>query len=189
MLNRRIDSFNYGPSESSNKPTPLKTSSHEICIKQSGTYTFYCTDTFCSFLAASQTWCLVRFLPFLIADLIPKEDDCWEHNLLLMTITDYIFAPATTKGIVVYLKMSIEDFITKFRRLYPDRRITPLFTPCSFLHAKEINLVFRYTIIYVTRSDNKGHNYSQKTQVSRSQLSTRLITWRLSGDFGTLSWP
>lgn len=42
-LNRRIDSFCYGPSESSNKPTPLKQTQHEISIKLSGisfTYIF-----------------------------------------------------------------------------------------------------------------------------------------------------
>lgn len=88
----------------------------------------------------------MRFLPFLVADLIPTEDDHWEHYLLLMTITDYIFAPTTTNGIIAYLKMSIEDFLTDFRQLYPDRRVTPklhylLHVP-SYMSRLEANEIF-----------------------------------------------
>ena len=76
-------------------------------------------------VTASQTWCLGRFLPLLIGDLIPKEDDHWENYLQLMTIMDYIFAPTTNKEIIGYLRMLIEDFLTDFHELYPQRRLTP----------------------------------------------------------------
>ena len=77
------------------------------------------------FYAASQTWCLGRFLPLLIGDLIPEGDEHWENYLQLMTIIDYVFAPSTNEGYIAYLRMLIEDFLTDFHELYPERRLTP----------------------------------------------------------------
>jgi len=74
---------------------------------------------------ASQTWCLVRYLPLLIGDLVDQDDEYWSHYLDLMTITDYIFSPVTTESITVYMATLIEDYLADFRQLYPERRLTP----------------------------------------------------------------
>ena len=74
---------------------------------------------------ASQTWCLGRFLPLLVADMIPLDDENWENYLQLMKIMDYIFSPSTTEIIISTLRVLIEDFLHDFHNLYPERRITP----------------------------------------------------------------
>ncbi len=48
---------------------------------------------------ASQTWCLIRLLPLIIGDLVPKDDPHWINFLILLDIVDYTFSPKTTLGI------------------------------------------------------------------------------------------
>ena len=74
---------------------------------------------------ATQMWCLGRFLPLLIGHKIPEGDVFWENYLMLLTIMDYVFAPATTADKADYVSMLVEDFLTDFRDLYPERRLTP----------------------------------------------------------------
>lgn len=57
--------------------------------------------------SASQAWCLGRFLPLLVGDLVPEGDDKWANYLDLLTILDYIFAPITTQDKCEYLKMML----------------------------------------------------------------------------------
>ena len=74
---------------------------------------------------ASQMWCLGRFLPLLIGEFIPVEDRYWENFLTLLTVLDFVFAPATTVAKADYAAMLTEDFLTEFKDLYPERRLTP----------------------------------------------------------------
>lgn len=74
---------------------------------------------------ASQAWCLGRFLPLLIGDLVHEGDKHWENFLLLMKIVDYIFSPVTTVEITSYLELLIEEFLVNFCILYPHRPPTP----------------------------------------------------------------
>ncbi len=67
----------------------------------------------------------MRYLPLLIGDLVPKDDNHWEHFLCLLTIVDFVFAPITTKDTITYLEVLIEDFLHEFRELYPNRPLTP----------------------------------------------------------------
>lgn len=67
----------------------------------------------------------MRFLPLLIGDLVPEDDDHWENFLQLLTIVDYVFAPVTTESTITYTEVLIEDFLVEFRQLYPERRLTP----------------------------------------------------------------
>lgn len=79
---------------------------------------------------ASQTWCLARYLPLLIGDLVPEKDANWEHYLHLMEMVDYILAPVTTMANIEYLRILIEDYLVEFRMLYPDSHLTP---KCHYL--------------------------------------------------------
>ena len=83
---------------------------------------FMCIPLVC---VASQTWCLGRFLPLLVADKIPLDDENWENYLHLIKIMDYIFSPSTTEVTISTLTVLIEDFLYDFRKLYPEKRITP----------------------------------------------------------------
>lgn len=75
-------------------------------------------------VAATQTWCLARYLPLLVGDLVPRDSEHWENYLQLLTIMDYVFAPTTEEGAITNLGVMIEDFLTDFVYLY-DRRLTP----------------------------------------------------------------
>lgn len=74
---------------------------------------------------ATQMWCLGRFLPLLIGSKVPEGDLFWENFLMLLTVMDYVFAPTTTADKADYVTMLVEDFLTEFRDLYPERRLIP----------------------------------------------------------------
>lgn len=74
---------------------------------------------------ASQAWCFGRFLPLLIGDLIPEHNEHWNSYKVFLKIMEYIFAPILTLGKLDYLQILIEDFLVEFKRLYPERPLTP----------------------------------------------------------------
>ena len=76
-------------------------------------------------MIASQAWCLGRFLPLLIGDLVAEEDDKWENFIHLLKIMEYVFAPVTTADKLDYLQTLIEDYLIGFTQLYPDRPLVP----------------------------------------------------------------
>ena len=77
------------------------------------------------FSLASEMWCLGRYLPLLIGDLIPEDDENWQNFLWLMSIVDYIFTPVCTAIIVAHLGHQIQLFLTDFKTLYPESNLTP----------------------------------------------------------------
>ena len=74
---------------------------------------------------ATQMWCLGRFLPLLVGHLVPKDDPYWDNLLTLLTIMDYVFAPETTADKADYVSMLVEDFLSDFKDLYPERPLIP----------------------------------------------------------------
>lgn len=66
-----------------------------------------------------------HFLPLLIGHLVPEGDIFWDNFLMLLTIMDYVFAPVTSADKADYVAMLVEDFVTDFKDLYPERCITP----------------------------------------------------------------
>lgn len=78
-----------------------------------------------AYCAASQMWCLGRFLPVLIGDKIPDGYAYWENYLYHLHIMDEVFAPITSDERADYLAILIEDFLVEFKALYPERPLTP----------------------------------------------------------------
>ena len=78
-----------------------------------------------SFQTASQAWCLGRYLPLLVGDVVPTDDEKWENFLCLLKIIQFIFAPIIIDDEVDYLQMLIEDYLTCFVELYPYRPLVP----------------------------------------------------------------
>lgn len=74
---------------------------------------------------ASQMWCLSRLLPLMIGEMVSEQDPKWENFLLMLTITDYAFAPVTSEEIIPYLKSLIRDHHEAFKELYPNCPIIP----------------------------------------------------------------
>ena len=70
-------------------------------------------------------WCLSRYLPLLIGDLVPEDDNDWLNFLHLLDIVDYILAPVCSEEVVAYLEHLIETFLLEFKASYPHCSITP----------------------------------------------------------------
>ena len=69
-------------------------------------------------------WCLGRFLPLIIGDLVDVNDESWNY-LLHLEIMNEVFAPVYSLDRIPYLKMAIEDFLHDFKSVYPNRPLTP----------------------------------------------------------------
>lgn len=54
-----------------------------------------------------------------------EVDEKWKNFLKLLSLMEYIFAPVTTADKTVYMELLIEDFLSDFVRLYPERPLTP----------------------------------------------------------------
>ncbi len=108
-LNERLSSYDYGYSNAKNKPSVILNLKSETAIKQT----------------ASQMWCLIQNLPFLLGDIVSPESAHWQLFILLREICSIIFAPAVTRGLAVFLKQLIIDHHSLFKELYPSRTLLP----------------------------------------------------------------
>lgn len=86
---------------------------------------FLLCDTVLPLFSATQMWCLTRFFPILVGDLVPQGNERWVNFLHLLTIMEYTFAPVTTTDKISYLEILIEEYLSEFVQLYPERPLTP----------------------------------------------------------------
>ena len=108
-LNARIENFDYGFTECSNKPPPL-----------------YYNSTTCEYnvnTSAAEMLCLVRYLGLIIGDLIPQNNKHWQLYLYLRQIVDIVTSPRLTKSMLRDLQILVrhhnELYINLFERLKP----------------------------------------------------------------------
>lgn len=111
-LNARIISYNYGFSDSSNKPCAYSQQSLGNADGSPGQ-------------KAAQMWTLMRHIGLLIGDLVPEGNDYWELLLTLCDCMDIIFSPALTTGDCVFMRQLISDHHELFQELFPDRHLKP----------------------------------------------------------------
>lgn len=103
LLNHRISSFDYGYGNEKNKPSViLNLRTADNAIKQT----------------ASQMWCLLQVLAFLVGDLIDMRSKHWHLFIMLREICSIVFAPIVTHGLAVFLKQLIIEHHTLFKKLY-----------------------------------------------------------------------
>ena len=76
-------------------------------------------------LVASQMWCLACLLPLMIGHKVPVDDDHWSNFLMLLSITDLVFAPTLSSNCLSYLKDLICEHHETFKSLYPACSIIP----------------------------------------------------------------
>ncbi|XP_038137605.1 uncharacterized protein LOC119781269 [Cyprinodon tularosa] len=105
----RIYAFDYGYLERKNRPTRVNLDSGNNTIG----------------LNWIQTLCLIRNIPLIFGDIVPKGDQNWSLLLLLLQIINIIFSPSLTMGMTVYLKHLIMEHHALFRQLYPNRNMIP----------------------------------------------------------------
>lgn len=111
-LNRRIRSFNYGLQDIKNRPTAnlshenLRTALRSHVMKQNG----------------SQTFCMLRALPFLLDGFVPDEEDdpYLELLVLLQKVVELALAPKLHRTIIPYYYQVLEDYRRSRRQLFPD---------------------------------------------------------------------
>lgn len=70
-------------------------------------------------------WCLGRFLPLLIGDYVPHDDEHWALYNQLLQIMDIVLAPLVTRNQLGYLQVIINDHHESFKLLYPEASIIP----------------------------------------------------------------
>ena len=107
-LNRILSSWNYGPLDKANQPVAIS-SNFTDTIKQN----------------AGRMWCLIRLLPLMIGSKIPCKNVHWQFLLGLKDIVESAFAPELAVGQVIHLQMKIQDHISSFCELFPERRLKP----------------------------------------------------------------
>ena len=109
-----------------------------------------------NFSIAAQAWCLGRFLPFLIGDLVPESDRNSKVYLSFLRIMEYTFAPVITTDKLDFLQMLIQDFLTEFTQLYPERPLTPKMHYLVHMPSWMKRLVYNYNIKQINMSCIKG---------------------------------
>ena len=108
-INQRISSFDYKGTDKRDKPAQLiKGTADSVKVKQ----------TF------SQTWCLIRLMPMMIGDWIPRHDAGWLLLLKFLHILEWICAPSLRRGHVVYVKEELEEFYADMQTVFQNE-MTP----------------------------------------------------------------
>ncbi|XP_020915292.1 uncharacterized protein LOC110252797 [Exaiptasia diaphana] len=113
-LNSRINGHNYNYQLTRTKPNiiyanQLSTDDPSTKLKQT----------------ASQMHVLLRLLPFYIHDYVDLDDEHWTLLKLLLAITSISFASSVTVETVSDLKTKIAEYLTLFKKLFPDTPLTP----------------------------------------------------------------
>ena len=104
MLNTKIQSFNYGSTEISNKPPKLAINrlKNKLDLKMS----------------AAEILCLVRYFGLIIGDLLPKDNTDWKLYQYLRQIIDIILSPRIIYADTKILKNLIKDLFDLYNTLY-----------------------------------------------------------------------
>lgn len=134
-LNHKIQSLELCYGMEGDRPAPIDRkvlSSESNLLKQKGIVNapierkILLEDLKFLYLAAIQMWVLGRFLPIMIGQCIPEDDDNWNNYLKLLQITDFLVAPKISTDELAYLKILIDEHHVTFALLYSDA-ITPKF--------------------------------------------------------------
>ncbi|XP_044171934.1 uncharacterized protein LOC122956333 [Acropora millepora] len=111
-LNKRIAECDYGYHNDANRPaqiTQKKLASADNGLRQH----------------ANQMWCLGLHLPLIVGNLVPEDDEHWQHYCTLLQIVRIIFSPVINREQIPYLQVLIQEFLEKFKHLFPQCSIIP----------------------------------------------------------------
>jgi hypothetical protein len=110
-LNNRLISHNFGFLESKNRPSPIRLDMQGNKIGQK----------------AAQAWCLIRFLPIIIGDLIVSNEGLkyWELVLQLLECMSFIFSRKFSESTIIAMHSAIISHHKLFLELFPEKRLIP----------------------------------------------------------------
>jgi len=100
-LNSTIAAFNYGRIYSKTHPPPFKS----LTLPN---------------LSASQVFCLLHCITFMVGDKVPDNDDCWELLLCLRDIIDFTFSASMSEAGIEHLRCRIEDHHALYMQISGD---------------------------------------------------------------------
>ena len=72
-------------------------------------------------------WNLATYLPLMIGDKVPGNDNFWECYLTLLEIMKVCTAKRTSEPAALYLSTLISDHHYMFKSCYPSVNLTPKF--------------------------------------------------------------
>ena len=85
--------------------------------------------TFSSFknmkMTASECWCIIRNIPYIIGHKIPRDEPHWNLLLLLLEIMGIVLAPKVNTDLAHYLSQLIAEHHQTYLKLFPEKRLTP----------------------------------------------------------------
>ena len=70
-------------------------------------------------------WLLGRFLPYLVGQYVPRDDEHYRLFLQLLSITNIILSPALTVDRAALLSTLLADHHHQFRLVYPLNSVIP----------------------------------------------------------------
>ena len=109
-LNHKISVFDFGEEDRPSFLDPAITKvPNERSIRQS----------------AAETIVLVKYLPLLLGDTIPEDDQNWYPFLLLIKICKIALSPIYTPDTVPHLRVLVEEKLLLYRKLYPEMTLKP----------------------------------------------------------------
>jgi hypothetical protein len=77
-------------------------------------------------MKAVQSLSLLKYLPLIVGDCVPEDDEHWQFLLELSTLVDLFLAPRFTVGMVSMMRLLISDHLATFLELFgPNVRLRP----------------------------------------------------------------
>ena len=113
QYNYRLTHFDYGYTESS-KPSPIASRSVLLSAKSLR-------------ISASQSLLLIRILPLIIGDVVPRDDQNWKCFLLLAKILDLVVSQVSSPNLCAVLQATIEQHHRCFIAVYTAEAVIPKF--------------------------------------------------------------
>lgn len=166
FLNDKLSSFKYGLLDSSNRPHQINSISSNSKLKGS----------------ATETWCFLRFLPFLINDKVLKNDPMYEMLVLMHQCVQIIVAPKFAEFHSIKLKYLFNDYmLLRFEHFSTDATIKPkhhfvshyanlmlLFGPLKYvwtLHFEQKHGFFKSVVHNSCNFINIAHTLAERHQL------------------------
>lgn len=103
-LNYRIDSFDFGRHYLKSKPSEIKSN--------------YLKGETLTGQNASQSLCLLLFLPVLIGDFVPHSDKVWQVYLLFVEVLNIILSHEISQGGCEYLNSITQEFLMQYQIVF-----------------------------------------------------------------------
>ena len=155
FLNTRLENFEYGFLESSNKIPNIK--KEHITTKKKLK------------MSAAEMICLTRYFGLIIGDKVKEdENDVWYLYILLRKIVSYLLSPRMAPGFSIRLQYLIDEFLKLYTKLYGDLK----FKFHNLIHLVRV-LELNGPLIYYwgMRYESKHHQLKLSSVVTSNKIN------------------